>query len=83
MKKVLSLLILLVFQVIPQQDTNAQTINPPGETDIMHCRCKDDGCYAGNWISFRSECATGHGTVDCTEYAKNCKNYSGDSDIEE
>lgn len=42
------------------------------ENDIMHCRCKHGGCYAGNWISFRSECATGHGAVDCTASAQNC-----------
>lgn len=42
------------------------------ENDIMHCRCKHGGCYAGNWLSFRSECATGHGTVDCTASAQNC-----------
>lgn len=42
------------------------------ENDIMHCRCKHGGCYAGNWLSFRSECATGHGAVDCTASAQNC-----------
>ncbi|MEG0518502.1 MAG: hypothetical protein RR555_06500 [Bacteroidales bacterium] len=47
-------------------------IDIPEEGDIMHCRCKHDGCYAGNWISFRAECATGHGTVNCSESANNC-----------
>lgn len=44
----------------------------PDEGNIMHCRCKHGGCYAGNWISFRGECATSEGAIDCTQYASNC-----------
>lgn len=75
MKKSLLLMVLFVFQLIQGLESNAQdiSIDFPEENDIMHCRCKKGGCYAGNWVSFRPECATGHGTVDCSEGAGNCE----------
>lgn len=39
---------------------------------MFRCRCKAGGCYGGNLISFRSLCAKGVGTIDCTAWIMNC-----------
>lgn len=33
-------------------------IEIPNFDDQDWCRCKDNGCYQGNWISFRRLCGT-------------------------
>ena len=47
----------------------------PGDFDgIMRCRCKDDGCYGGNALSFRPICAkSDKGPINCADYNDNCK----------
>ena len=70
MKKLL-LLFVLMFGVALMSE--ASSGGPEiDEGKIMHCRCKQDGCYAGNWISFRPECATNEGPIQCNQYASNC-----------
>lgn len=70
MKKLL-LFIMLLFGV--SLNTNATGGLPDiDEGNIMHCRCKSDGCYAGNWISLRAECATSEGPIMCNQYSANC-----------
>lgn len=81
MKKLVSFLAVIMLLQLFQQ-SNAQEINLPEEGDIMHCRCKDNvdgehGCYAGNRISLRVECGTGHGSVKCWEYHRGCAKYEG------
>lgn len=50
--------------------------NPPvivGDFDgINRCRCKQDGCYGGNAISFRASCAKSADPIQCADYDNNC-----------
>lgn len=40
--------------------------------DVNRCRCKHNGCYGGNAISLRAECAKSDTPIDCSDYDGNC-----------
>lgn len=40
---------------------------------VLHCRCKSGGCYGGNALSFRANCANfTDGKGDCNHFKSNC-----------
>lgn len=39
-------------------------IGIPGPDPGGYCRCKDEGCYAGNMISFRANCGIREGVCN-------------------
>ena len=84
MKKVIFLLAAIaLMQFVPNVKGSADDlIEWPEEGDIMHCRCKQEGCYAGNAFSLRPECATGHGSIECWKYNANCEGYVEDPEDE-
>lgn len=72
MRKLKTSLIALSLGLMGYFPINAQDIsieNPWPETpEVNLCRCKADGCYGGNLISFRARCGQG----DCSASASNC-----------
>ncbi len=40
---------------------------------VNRCRCKKNGCYGGNAISFRAACAKDTAPIDCSDYLGVCK----------
>jgi hypothetical protein len=71
MKKIKNSVIVFSMLIMSYQPTQSQTIELPDWPDHPEeniCRCKYDGCYGGNLISFRSRCGQG----DCSSSASNC-----------
>lgn len=72
MKKLKISLIALSLGLMGYFPISAQTFeidNPWPETPEENlCRCKADGCYGGNLISFRARCGQG----DCSASSSNC-----------
>ncbi len=46
---------------------NAEITDP-----VNRCRCKHDGCYGGNAISFRKLCARDEGIILCSSFDAVC-----------
>ncbi len=41
-----------------ESKSQATVIEIPNFENEDWCRCKNEGCYRGNWISFRTLCGT-------------------------
>jgi hypothetical protein len=64
---------LFTFNAYAGIDAAADITLPEGDFDsVNRCRCKHEGCYAGNAISFRAACAKSDTFLNCAEYAENC-----------
>lgn len=77
-KMLMALLFAFLVCVVFTTTSSADDIKlDPGDIPVemdptMRCRCKKNGCYGGNALSFRPACAKGNGPIQCNEYNGNC-----------
>lgn len=71
MKKLKLILLMLTLSLMGYYPSYSQTIEIPewpSTPEENLCRCRADGCYGGNLISFRPRCGQG----DCSASTSNC-----------
>lgn len=81
MKKVLLFLgaavvvsVLFAFQSYAGASVDVTLPDVTGDFDsVNRCRCKKNGCYGGNAISFRAACAKDTAPINCSDYLGVCK----------